>query len=167
MTFYSEKTGKTYKKACDRATAEWHFGRPISAEHRAAISAANKGRALTPEHKAAISSSKKAYFSENPVAVGNQLGLTRSDETRELMRSKKLDVPKSDEHRASMCTSQQRRWAAIHGEEWAIHWYLANDKTIPEWPADHIKTSTPEGKPLWDAKRAKAIKSYYNANKEN
>jgi len=162
--FYSELTGKSYRLERHRTVAEKLFGKP---------------QVFTPERKAKISASVKQWIVENPEAhaartrLGQQTyreayggtypsGWEHTDETKELMRQAKLGVAKSDEHRAHMANSQQRRWAAIRGEQWAVSWYLDNDKTVPSYPRGSgiPGAAAPADLPMWEAAREAAIKAY-------
>src|SRR6516164_10858006 len=65
-----------------------HKGRPLSPEHRAALSRAHTGRPLSPEHRAAISQGLR----EKGLSPGQRAAISRA----------LTGKPKTPEHRAAI-----------------------------------------------------------------
>lgn len=138
--FYSDVTGKTYKTRKGMLIGEFVKQRwDNDPDYRAMKLACLKGKR------------------------GNRKGAVLTDDTKELMSRAKKGVSKAEDHKQSMRPSAQRRWAAIKGEAWAVHYYLANDKPLPELPEGWFNgtRSHPTDKPLWDAAREAAIRSFH------
>ena len=155
--FFSEITGKSYKTIRGRINAENRFGYTHSEETKRKMRITRGGEAdPKPKVKKPVgrprgSKSKTGRDGRPagyvPTAEHRErlrllhLGKTRSDETKEKMREAKLGVPKSAIHVVHMVDSQNRRWAAVRGEEWAVRWYIENGKEVP-CHRDNVKKET-------------------------
>ena len=117
--FFSDITGRTYKKMMYLRRAEKNFGKP------------RKPYTKNPEKW--TESGGRIISAESAERIRQvHVGKTTSHGTKKKMSDAKKDVPKSPEHVASMRLAQQRRRAAERNEPWAIQWYIDNGKAIPE-----------------------------------
>lgn len=83
------------KASIGKATRERQLGRPLSAEHRAKVSAALKGKKLSDEHKELLRKAKENYVA--------------TDETREKLRKAMTGRIMTDEHRRKLSEAAKRR----------------------------------------------------------
>lgn len=117
--FFSEITGRTYKKMMYLRRAEKNFGKPRKPYTKNPEKWTETGGRIDNE----------AHAKRMQDVFG---GKPKSTSQKKKMSDAKKDVPKSPEHVASMRLAQQRRRAAERNEPWAIQWYIDNGKAIPE-----------------------------------
>ena len=107
------------KKERARKIAEYHKGRPKSAETKASMSKSAKIRSNTPEGLAHLRS-----------ICNNGLGKTKSDDTKKAIREALQGKPKSKEHKKALCKPKSIKLGWF--TDGVINLKLRLDSDIPE-----------------------------------
>lgn len=116
--FFSEITGRTYKKMMYLRRGEKNFGKPRKPYTKNPEKWTETGGRIDNE----------AHAKRMQDVFG---GKPKSTSQKKKMSNAKKDVPKSPEHVASMRLSQQRRRAAERNEPWQSNGTSTMGKTFP------------------------------------